>query len=125
MRDKTDGGFTVSIASSVQKTLRSRYSAERLVRAIVGMWREKSVENNEPSSLILDFDGIFRLPESVADVLVHFRYEFPGGNCSRVEFLNVSAPVRKALASAEKSLGQFHKRVNVKREKKSGFMIEI
>ena len=125
MRERTDDESTAPIVSSIPKTLHSRESAERLVRAVVGLWREKSDTHNNPSSLILDFDGIFRLSESVAEVLVQFRYEFPGGKCPPVKFLNVSATVRKTLTSAEKSLAQIHKRLNANRKKKSGFSIKI
>ena len=125
MREKTDDESTAPIVSSIPRTLHSRESATRLVKSIVGLWREKSGGDSMPSSLILDFKGIFRLPESVADVLVQFRYEFPGGKCPPVKFMNVSPHVRKALASAEKSLEQLHKRLNTDRKKKSGFRIKI
>ncbi len=125
MREKTNDGSTAPIVSSIPKTLHSRESAERLVRVIVGLWREKSGKYGKPSSIILDFDGIFRLSESVADVLVQFRYEFPGGQCPPVAFMNVSPPVRKTLTSAEKSLEKLHRRVNAKKKKRSGFRIEI
>jgi hypothetical protein len=125
MRERTDDESTAPIVSSIPKTLHSRESAERLVRAVVGLWREKSDTHNNPSSLILDFDGIFLLSESVANVLVQFRYEFPGGKCPPVKFMNVSAPVGKTLAAAEKSLAQLHKRLNDNRRKKNGFSIKI
>ena len=125
MRGKMDDGVTVSIASTIQKTLRSRDSAERMVRAIVDLWRKRAGEHDKPAALILDFNEISLLSESVADVLVQFRFDFPGGKCPRVEFLNVSAPVRKVLIAAEQSREQLRKKASANRKKKSGFTIEI
>ena len=125
MKEKMGDELTVLIASSIPKTLHSRDSAERLVRIVVGLWRGKAGGYNTPAVLILDFSGISQLSESAADVLVEFRSEFSGGRCPLIEFSNTSAPVRKALTVAEKSLERLHKRINAHRKKKSGFMIEI
>ncbi len=125
MKEKMEDGLTVSIVSTVQKTLRSRDSAERLVRAIVDLWRERAGGHKKPAVLILDFNGISLLSESVADVLVQLRFDFPSSKCSRVEFRNVSAPVRKALVSAGQSREQLRKKVNANRKKESGFTIKI
>ena len=126
MKENMDDKLTVRVAATIPKTLHSRDSADRLVRAVVSLWRTRSNGNDKnPNKLILDFEGISQMSESAASALIEFQLEFSEDKNPEVEFSNMSVPIEKTFAAVEKSLRRMHKGINARNKKKSSFMIEI
>jgi len=125
MKEKISDKLTIRIASLIHKTLHSRDSADRLVGTILSTWRARSDWHRKNlTTLVLDFESIAELSESAASALAEFHLEFLQDKNLAIEFSNMSDPVRKIFAAAEKSLRRFRKGINAGK-KKSGFMIEI
>jgi len=126
MKEKADVKLTVRVAETIAKTLHSKDSADRLVGAVVSLWRRRSDgSSRNTKTLILDFDGVPRLSESAASVLVEFRLEFSEDRKPEIKFSNMSDSVKKTFAAVEKSTQRIHKRINASSKKKTSFMIEI
>ena len=126
MKDKTDSKLTVRIASSIPKTLQSRDSADRLIGTVISLWRARPDEyRKNPTTLILDFEGIEQLSESAAGTLIEFRRESSEDKNPVIEFSNMSVSVNETFAAVEKPLRRFHKRIKTRGKKKNSFVIEI
>ena len=123
---KSDGKFIIEVATSVAKTLHSRDSAERLVRTVISMWRERPDAGKKNSAtLILDFAGIEQLSESAAGALIEFRREFSEDKNPSIEFSNLSPSVSKTLAAVEKPLRRVSTKAKTAKKKQNSFTIEI
>ncbi|HEY9165232.1 MAG TPA: hypothetical protein VIS48_03625 [Candidatus Kryptonia bacterium] len=125
MREKKNLEFTVRVAGSIPKKLNSRDSAERLVRNVISMWRERSDEYMKNSTTLnLDFNGIESVSESAVAALVEFRLEFAEDKNPEIEFSNLPISVSKTIASVERSIRHSSGRI-ASRKKKKGYLIEI
>jgi len=125
MKDNGDGSFTVHVVSVIPKTLRSRDSAERLVRSAVTLWRKRSDKlRRTAKALILDFKDVDQLTESAAEALIEFREEFSEASDPEIRFSNLSASVGKALVTAEKNLRHL-RGIKARKRKQNGFSIEV
>jgi STAS domain len=101
MREKRDGKFTVQVGATIQKTLHSRDSADRLVRAVISLWRNSNgTPGKPPTTLILDFRGVQQLSESAAGVLIEFRREFSEDKNPEIVFSNMSSQINAILEAA-------------------------
>jgi anti-anti-sigma regulatory factor len=126
MKEKMDETLTVRVAATIPKTLHSRDSADRLVRSVISLWRERSDGLRKgAATLILDFEGIEFLSESAAGALVEFRQEFSEEKDPKIEFSNLSASAGKAFAAAEKRIRIASKRTKTQKKKQSSFLIEV
>jgi hypothetical protein len=125
MKEKMDGKLTVRVTTVIPKTLHSRDSADRLVRTVVGLWRERPDElRRNAATLILDFEGIEYLSESAAGALIEFRQEFSEAKDPEIKFSNLSASVSKTLVIAEKNLRHL-RGIKARKRKQNGFSIEV
>lgn len=126
MKEKMDGKFTVRVATAIPKTLHSRDSAERLVRAVVSLWRKRPRElKRDGATLILDFNEIEHLSESAADVLIEFREEFSEAKDPEIQFSNLSDSVDKALVAAEKNLRRLSRGSKTRKRNQNNYSIEV
>lgn len=126
MREKTDNTFTVLVADTLQKTLHSRDSAERLVRGVIGLWRNSTNgPGKSAATLVLDFQGIQRLSESAAGVIVEFRREFSEDKNPEIIFSNLMGSVRGTLEAAERSLRQSDNKIRNPKKKRNRFTIKV
>lgn len=126
MKEKLDGTLRVRVATTIPKTLHSRDSADRLVRSVISLWRERSDELRKNAvTLILDFEGIEYLSESAAAALIEFRQEFSEDKDPEIRFSNLSASAVKAFTAAEKHLRLASKRIKNQKKKQSSFLIEV
>ncbi len=126
MREKPDDKFTVRVTDTLQKRLHSRDSAERLVRVVIGLWRD-SVERpgKQAATLVLDFHGIQQLSERAAGVIVEFRRQFSEDKDPEIIFSNMSRSVRETLEAAERSLRESDKKTGNPKKKRTPFTIKI
>jgi hypothetical protein len=126
MKEKKDGKLTVRVAASVPKTLHSRDSADRLVRTVVSLWRERSDElRKSAATLILDFEGIEYLSESAAGALIEFRQEFSEDKDPEIKFSNMSASVDKTFMTAERHMRHDSKGTKTQKRKPNSFLMEV
>ncbi len=126
MKEKMDGTLTVRVATTIPKTLHSRDSADRLVRSVISLWRERSDELRKGAvTLILDFEGIEYLSESAASALIEFRQEFSEDKDPKIRFSNLSISAGKVFAAAEKQFRLASKRIKNQKKKQSSFLIEV
>lgn len=123
MKDNGDGSFTVHVVSVIPKTLRSRDSAERLVRSAVTLWRKRSDKLRKTAeALNLDFKDIDKLTESAAEALIEFRDEFAEDKHPEIKFFNLSPSAAKTIAATERHL---HRAFKVRKRKPHNFVIEV
>lgn len=126
MKEKKDGKLTIRVVTTISKTLQSRDSADRLVRTVISLWRERSDElRRSADTLLLDFKGIEYLSESAAAVLIDFRQEFSEDKDPEIEFSNLSASVGKTFVAAQKNLRLACKDIKTHKRKPNSFLIEV
>ncbi len=126
MKEKKDGKLTIRVVTTISKTLQSRDSADRLVRAVISLWRGRSDELRRcADTLLLDFKGVECLSESAAAVLIDFRQEFSEDKDPEIEFSNLSASVGKTFAVAEKHIRLACKGIRTRKRKPTSFLIEV
>lgn len=126
MKEKTEGKFTVRVVESLPKTLQSRDSADRLVRAVITLWRSRPITGGrDATTLVLDFDGVHQVSESAAGAIIEFREEFSEDKDPKIEFSNMSPSVDETFAAVEKSLRAVSGRIKTRKRKHSGFSIKL
>jgi len=126
MKEKNDGKLTVQVAATIPKTLHSRDSADRLVRAVVNIWRERPRTLRKSTRILeLDFKGIEYIANSAASALIEFRNEFSEDKRPAVEFSNLSNSMSKIFEAEEKRLRLVSKGTNAQKKKPNGFLIEV
>ncbi len=126
MREKTDDKFTVRVADTLQKTLHSRDSAERLVRAVISLWRDSTDGPRKSAGiLVLDFQGIEQISESAAGVIAEFRDKFSEDKDPEIIFSNMSSSIREIIEAAERSVLQSARKLRSSKKKRGRFTIKI
>ncbi len=126
MKEKAENKFTVRVVESLPKTLQSRDSADRLVRAVIAQWRTRPANAGKyTTTLVLDFDGVHQVSESAAGVIIEFREQFSEDEDPKIEFSNMCSFVHETFISAEKSLRADSRRLKNQKRKQGGFLIKL
>jgi len=126
MKEKIDGKLTVQVVEVIPKMLHSRDSADRLVRAVINIWRERPRElRKNTGTLVLDFQSIEYVSDSAASALIEFRREFSEDKKPAVEFSNLSDSVSKIFETEEKHLRRASRGIKAQKKKSNSFLIEV